>query len=123
MSSPTFAKLLVRDADRSVAFYEALGFALVRAETVFVQLRWAEGADLWLVRTPAGRTLDGARGVGVLVCFQADDPGVDAIAARAIAAGAAVDGPTDQPWHTREIIVVDPDGYRVNFLQSSWSGA
>lgn len=115
----TFAKLLVGDAERSVAFYTGLGFTLVQQDPVFVQLKWGE-AELWLVRTPAGRALEGARGVGVLVCFRADDPGVDALAERARTIGAAHTGPTDQPWHTRELVVTDPDGYRVNFLQSSW---
>ncbi|MFN7143662.1 MAG: VOC family protein [Myxococcota bacterium] len=116
--APAFPKLLVEDAPRSLAFYEALGFAVVQRDPVFTQLRWGPGADLWLVRTPPGKALEGRRGVGVLLCFHAD--GVDAIAARARKVGAAVDGPTDQPWHTREIIVTDPDGYRLNFLQSSW---
>jgi hypothetical protein len=22
-----------------------------------------------------------------------------------------------QPWHTRELIVTDPDGYRLNFIE------
>jgi hypothetical protein len=22
-----------------------------------------------------------------------------------------------QPWHTREVIVTDPDGYRLNFIE------
>lgn len=114
----SFAKLLVADADRSVAFYEALGFTLSERDPVFARLRWANGADLFLVRQPAGRSLEGRRGVGVLVCFRVE--GVDALAALARAAGAAVDGPTDQPWHTREIVVTDPDGYRLNFLQSAW---
>ncbi len=119
MNAPAFAKLLVADTDRSVRFYQALGFALVQREAVFTQLRFAPGADLWLVATPPGRTLEGARGVGVLVCFHTD--AVDLVAARARDAGARVEGPIDQPWHTREVIVTDPDGYRLNFLQSSWA--
>ncbi|MES2639965.1 MAG: VOC family protein [Myxococcota bacterium] len=114
----SFAKLLVTDADRSVAFYEALGFVLTERDAVFARLRWTNGADLFLVRQPAGQTLEGRRAVGVLVCFRTE--GVDTLAGWARAAGARVDGPTDQPWHTREIVVTDPDGYRLNFLESSW---
>ena len=116
----SFAKLLVADMARSVGFYTALGFVPAHQDEVFTQLRWGE-AELWLVRLPPGRALDGARGVGVLVCFRADAPGVDTVAERARAAGAVVSGPTDQPWHTREALVTDPDGYRLNFLQSSWA--
>jgi catechol 2,3-dioxygenase-like lactoylglutathione lyase family enzyme len=118
----TFAKLLVADMARSVGFYTALGFSIAHQDDVFTQLRLGE-AELWLVRTPPGRGLEGARGLGVLVCFRADTPGVDSLAEKARALGAPVAGPVDQPWHTREIIVTDPDGYRVNFLQSSWGDA
>jgi catechol 2,3-dioxygenase-like lactoylglutathione lyase family enzyme len=115
-----FPKLLVADPDRSVAFYEALGFVLFQRDNVFAQLRWAPGAEVVLVTTPAGRTLEGRRGVGVLLCFRADAVGVDTVAERARMLAAPIDGPADQPWHTREVVVTDPDGYRVNFLQSSW---
>jgi catechol 2,3-dioxygenase-like lactoylglutathione lyase family enzyme len=121
--APSFAKLLVADVPRSLALYEALGFEVAERDPVFTRLRLPNGADLFLVRLPAGRALEGKRGVGTLVCFRVDrdvDGGVDALAERARAAGAPVDGPTDQPWHTREIVVTDPDGYRVNFVQSAW---
>jgi uncharacterized glyoxalase superfamily protein PhnB len=48
------------------------------------------------------------------------DDAVDDVAERARAAGAPTDGPADQLWHTREVIVTDPDGYRLNFVQSAW---
>lgn len=116
--STSFTKLLIADADRSVAFYEALGFTLTARDSVFARLRWAETAELYLVRQPNGHSLEGRRGVGVLICFRTE--AVDTIADLARAAGASVDGPSDQPWHTREIVVTDPDGYRLNFLQSAW---
>jgi len=119
----SFVKLLVADPDRSIPLYEALGFEVAERDPVFTRLRLPNGADLFLVRLPAGRGLEGKRGVGALVCFRVDrdaDGGVDALAERARAARAPVDGPTDQPWHTREIVVTDPDGYRLNFVQSAW---
>lgn len=118
--APAFVKLLVADPESSVRFYEALGFTLRQRDPVFAHLAWGPGAELYLVSTPPGRSLEGRRGVGVLVCFRADDRGVDAVAERVRAMGAPMDGPVDQPWHTREIVVTDPDGYRLTFLQSSW---
>jgi uncharacterized glyoxalase superfamily protein PhnB len=55
--------------------------------------------------------------MGVLVGFRAGSEGVDAVAAKAAALGAHVEGPTEQPWYTREIVVTDPDGYRLNFIE------
>lgn len=119
--APTFVKLLVADPDRSVRFYEALGFVLLHRDPVFARLRWGATAELYLVTTPAGRALEGPLGVGVLVCFLADEPGVEEVAKRARRARSArVDGPQEMPWQTREVIVTDPDGYRLDFLQSIW---
>ena len=114
---PAYVKLLVADAARSRAFYEALGFRVRHADDVFTHLRWARGADVFLVATPPGMPFAAARGSGVIVCVSAVDEDLETIAARARAAGGAVTGPAPQPWHTREIVVTDPDGYRVAFVQ------
>jgi lactoylglutathione lyase len=117
---PSYAKLLVADPARTAGFYELLGFQCVQRDNVFVHLRWARYADLFLVATPPGLTLPGARGVGVILCFHAGgDVALETIAARASAAGAAVDGPREQPWYTREVLITDPEGYRVAFVEPS----
>src|SRR5687768_7426403 len=113
----SFVKLLCADVNASVAFYEKLGFTVDGRDNVFVHLKWGAGADLYLVTTPAQVKLEGRRGVGILVGFTAVKdvtPTVDDVAARASQAGATVDGPRDQPWHTHEVVVTDPDGYRLN---------
>ncbi|XXF76135.1 VOC family protein [Myxococcaceae bacterium GXIMD 01537] len=114
---PSFVKLLVSDPEHSAKFYEALGFERVQAEPPFLHLRWGSGMDVYLVSPPAALKLEGRRGVGVLLGFRAGEAGVDAVASRAQAQGAAVEGPLLQPWHTREVIVTDPDGYRLNFIE------
>jgi catechol 2,3-dioxygenase-like lactoylglutathione lyase family enzyme len=113
----SFVKLLVADGERSARFYEALGFERVQAEPPFLHLRWGGAADVYLVATPAGAALQGRRGLGVLVGFRAGSEGIQAIVERALKLGVEVDGPTLQPWHTREILITDPDGYRLNFIE------
>ena len=113
----SFMKLLVADGERSARFYEALGFERVQAEPPFLHLRWGGGADVYLVSTPAGAAIQGRRGVGVLVGFRAGAQGLQAVVERAQKLGVEVDGPTLQPWHTREILITDPDGYRLNFIE------
>ncbi len=113
----SFTKLLVADGERSARFYEALGFERVQAEPPFLHLRWGGVADVYLVSTPAGSALQGRRGLGVLVGFRADPEGLQAVVERAQKLGVEVDGPTLQPWHTREILITDPDGYRLNFIE------
>jgi catechol 2,3-dioxygenase-like lactoylglutathione lyase family enzyme len=113
----SFMKLLVSDGERSARFYEALGFERVQAEPPFIHLRWGGSADVYLVSTPAGAALQGRRGLGVLVGFRAGAEGIEAVIARAQKLGVEVDGPMLQPWHTREILITDPDGYRLNFIE------
>lgn len=113
----SFVKVLVADAERSARFYAALGFERLHAEPPFIHLRWEGQADVYLVTLPGGRGLEGRRGVGVLLGFRVGAVGLEALAEKARAEGAGVEGPTLQPWHTREIVVTDPDGYRLNFIE------
>lgn len=113
----SFVKVLVSDPERSARFYEALGFKRVHAEPPFIHLRWEGQAELYLVTLPPTVKLEGRRGLGVLLGFRIGATGLEEVASRAQALGASVDGPTVQPWYTREIIVTDPDGYRLNFIE------
>ena len=113
----SFVKLLVSDVERSAAFYEALGFKRLRAEPPFLQLRFENQAEVYLVKAPSALEVAGRRGVGVLIGIRVGAAGVEEVASRARALGVEVDGPTRQPWHTREIVLADPDGYRLNFIE------
>ena len=43
---------------------------------------------------------------------------VDAIAKRVRRDGnVQISGPHDRPWNAREVIVIDPNGYRLNFTE------
>ncbi len=111
-----FTKLLVLDQAASAKFYEALGFTRVGADGTFIHMRWEERGDVLLVSAPTGVRVDGKRGWGVLQCFTSQTE-LPVIAERAAALNAPTQGPETQPWHTRELVVTDPDGYRLNFVQ------
>lgn len=111
-----FVKLLVLDQAASATFYEALGFTRVGVDGTFIHLRWEERGDVVLVKAPTGVRLDGKRGWGVLLSFTSQTD-LDTLAERARALTAPIQGPEVQPWHTRELVVTDPDGYRLNFMQ------
>ncbi len=113
---PSHVRLLVSDVERSIPFYEGLGFTCINRDGVFVHLRWAKYADVFLVVLPNGAGLGGQRGLGVLLAFYGGDIPLDAIAARAVKLGAAVDGPKVMPWFSNELVVTDPDGYRLVFV-------
>lgn len=111
-----FTKLLVLDVNASAAFYEALGFTRVGTDGTFIHLRWEAHGDVMLVGAPTGVRVDGKRGWGVLLCFTTRTS-VDELLQRAAKVNAPTSGPETQPWHTRELVVTDPDGYRLNFVQ------
>lgn len=119
MTTPSlgfFVKLLVLDNAASAKFYETLGFTRVGADGTFIHLRWEERGDVMLVSAPTGVRVDGKRGWGVLLSFTSQTE-LATLAERAVALSAPSDGPELKPWHTRELVVTDPDGYRLNFVQ------
>jgi len=115
--------LTVGDLDRSVRFYtDALGFIVDERYTddagvlrgVMVKagiVRIGLSQDDW----KKGR--DRQKGVGSgLWCVTVQD--VDAAAARAKAAGAALtEEPHDVPWGGRAFSVDDPDGFHLTFYR------
>lgn len=111
-----FVKLLVLDRAASASFYERLGFVRVGADATFIHLRWEERGDLMLVSAPVGVRVDGRRGWGVLLSFTSQTE-LATLAERATALSAPMEGPEVKPWHTSELVVTDPDGYRINFVQ------
>ena len=111
-----FTKLLVLDPKVSATFYESLGFTRVGADATFIHMRWQESGDILLVGAPTGVQVSGKRGWGVLLCFTSATD-VNELVTRAQALNAPMQGPEVQPWHTRELVVTDPDGYRLNFVQ------
>lgn len=110
----SFVKLLVLDKEASATFYEALGFSRVGSDGTHVHLRFGAQGDVFLVDVPSGVNVEGRRGWGVLISFTGD---VDEVVKRAAALGAPTQGPEVKPWHTREVVVTDPDGYRLCFLE------
>jgi catechol 2,3-dioxygenase-like lactoylglutathione lyase family enzyme len=112
----SFVKLLVLDKEASARFYEALGFKRVGTDGAHVHLRWGAHGDVFLVGVPSGVPVEGRRAWGVLLGFAARGR-VDLVANTARQLGAPTQGPDVTPWHTREVLVTDPDGFRLCFTE------
>ena len=120
---PSFPMLAVRDLAASARWYQqVLGFQIVfempgpSGAPVLIHLRWAKYADLLLV-SDASQT-SAAKGVGVTLYFAMAQGSVDDFAAQIGSKGVSiVSGPVDQRWNAREVILLDPDGYRLTFTQ------
>ena len=108
-------QLRMTDAERSLAFYAALGF------TVDWEHRFDTGMPLFAQLTREGQTIflsahAGDCAVGGAIYFKVRD--VDACARAFAAAGVPiVTAPWDTDWGTREMVLVDPDHNRLRFAQ------
>ena len=119
-----FPTLSVADVAASVEWYTGkMGFASVFSMPgpgggiVMAHLRWRKYADLLLV-PDAGPSDDGRRkGVGIVLSFLADSEPVDDLAAGLASRGVEIaEGPVTRPWNVRDIVVLDPDWYRLVFF-------
>lgn len=111
--------LTVDDVGKSLQFFEALGFV--------VEERWEHDGELKgaMVRAGAVRLgidqddwkkgRDRRKGVGMRL-FVETQGDIDELAARAKAAGIALDGePHDAEWGSRMFDVTEPSGFKLTF--------
>jgi len=108
--------LTVDDLQKSIAFYEALGFA--------IDERWEDKGTLLGVMLRAGKTQiglnqddwkkgrDRKKGIGVRLSIETTPRNVDEIAKRARNAGITLTSePHDTEWKSRAFEVTDPSGF------------
>ena len=122
---PSYTTLMVHDLNISTRWYcDTLGFSLVsqmpgaNGDPIMSHLRWAPHADLILMEEGPNSLIASIRGAGVTLNFTVLRESVDAIAERVRRDGnVQVSGPHDRPWNAREVIVIDPNGYRLNFTE------
>jgi uncharacterized glyoxalase superfamily protein PhnB len=120
--------LTVDDLQKSIAFYEAVGFA--------IEDRWEDHGTLIGVMMRAGATQialnqddwkkgrDRTKGIGVRLSIATRREDVDAIAQRVRNAGIALKSePRDTEWASRAFELVDPTGYVLTVFSEPPSGA
>ncbi len=109
--------LTVDDLQKSIAFYEAVGFT--------IDERWEDNGTLLGVMMRAGKNQiglnqddwkkgrDRKKGIGVRISLSVATPeNVDAIAKRVKGAGIPLKSePQDTEWNSRAFELVDPTGY------------
>jgi uncharacterized glyoxalase superfamily protein PhnB len=116
--------LTVDDLQKSIRFYEALGFA--------IDERWEEKGTLLGVMMRAGRTeiglnqddwkkgRDRQKGIGVRLSISTTPGHVDEIARRAKDAGITLKSePHDTAWKSRAFEVSDPSGFLLTIFSET----
>ena len=104
-------ELFVRDLRRSLIFYQALGFDVVRADDHFAMLAWEEHRLFLDQRDdlPAPPPTP-VMNVRVMV------PDVDRVWQRVNELGLRVVAPiADRPYRLRDFTIADPDGFGLRF--------
>jgi len=119
---PSFVTLSASDVAASTSWYQSvLGFRVVftmpgpGGGVVLAHLRLHRYADLLLAATRSA--VPPPRGAGIQLNFNLTDRSIDDLAAHVKSQWGDVEGPITQPWNARELYVVDPDGYRLAFVQ------
>ena len=123
---PSFPTLIVKDVEASSNFYQnALGFKHIftmpgpDGQPSLVHLRWTKYADLLITKSRDAKEIPEPKGVGISLnfnMFEHFNGDMEAFANHAHENGANVTGPVDQPWNVREVMVFDPDGYKLIFV-------
>jgi uncharacterized glyoxalase superfamily protein PhnB len=116
--------LTVDDLQKSITFYEALGFE--------IDERWEEKGTLLGVMLRAGSTeiglsqddwkkgRDRKKGIGVRLSLSTTRANVDEIARRAKSAGITLTSdPHDTEWNTRAFEVRDPSGFLLTIFSET----
>jgi catechol 2,3-dioxygenase-like lactoylglutathione lyase family enzyme len=107
-------EVLVRDLAVSRAFYERLGFEVIRQDGSFLEVAW-EGHLLFLAESPGLPAVPDAPAANVRVMV----PDVDRWWAAAREMGARIVAPIgDRDYGLRDFTVADPDGFGLRF--ASW---
>ena len=120
--------LTVDDLQKSITFYEALGFA--------IDERWEDNGTLLGVMMRAGRTeiglnqddwkkgRDRQKGIGVRLSISTTRGNVDELAKRAKNAGITLKSePHDAEWKSRAFEVSDPSGYLLTIYSEAAASA
>jgi uncharacterized glyoxalase superfamily protein PhnB len=115
--------LTVNDLQKSLTFFEALGFE--------VEDRWEQDGALMGAMLKAGNAhlglsqddwkkgRDRAKGVGVRIYIEADD-NIDEVAARAKSSGVTLQRePHDTEWGSRALEVMEPSGFLLTIASRS----
>ena len=122
---PMFPTLSVTDIGASASWYtEKVGFARVFAipgsggEVVLEHLRWSKYADLLLVPEANAPYPAQAKGTGITLSFLVQTETIDDMTMRLEANRVEiVEGPVNRPWNTRDIVIIDPNGFRLTFFE------
>jgi catechol 2,3-dioxygenase-like lactoylglutathione lyase family enzyme len=106
----------VDDLERSITYYEKLGFAFGEPWGGFYAIGHIDGLELHLKEAPKNEAERQYRRSNEHLDASAGVDGIEAFYSRCIANGVTVIRPlTETDWGTKDFYIEDPDGYVVGF--------
>lgn len=109
-------QFLVDDLDRSINYYQKLGFTFGEPWEGFYAIGELDGLELHLKEAPGNVEERRHRRVNDHLDAAAGVDGIEAFYARCAANGATIIKPlAPTPWGTKDFYIEDPDGYVVCF--------
>lgn len=118
---PLFIRMFVRDVAATAKWYaDALGFRSIYVQPdlngrqMMNHIRLAKYQDLMLLPQPQNAADTPCNGLIISFPYNGN---LEALAQRAISAGATVGGPAAMPYNAYELTVIDPNGFILIFSQ------
>ena len=109
-------QFLVTDLERSIAYYQELGFAFGEPWGGFYAIGQRDGLELHLKEAPANPAERQYRRAHEHLDAAAGVDGIEAFYAHCVASGVTVLRPLmPTAWGTKDFYVEDPDGYITSF--------
>ena len=109
-------QFLVDDLDRSIAYYQKLGFTFGEPWKGFYAIGDLDGLELHLKEAPKNQEERQYRRDNDHLDASAGVDGIEAFYERCVANDATILKPlATTPWGTKDFYVEDPDGYIISF--------
>ena len=116
--------LTANDLERSIRFYEGLGFRIQEnmeegGKLLGVMMEAGGGAVLGISQDDFAKGKDRVKGIGMRLYLETDQD-IESLAKQASAAGVHLDqGPAPLPWGPMGFTATDPDGFRITISKPS----
>ncbi len=113
-----FASLQVRDLEASKAFYtDKLGFEVSEMSNSYACVfKYNKGEASFAIRTPIGNIEGKELGVGASLWFAIDEK-IEALEIQLAEKAVAILGAINQTPFGKTLMIKDPDGYIITFLE------
>ena len=109
-------QFLVDDLERSIAYYQKIGFSFEEPWDGFYSIGRLDGLEVHLKEAPKNQAERRWRRANEHLDASAGVDGIEAFYEQCVANGITIIKPlADTAWGTKDFYVEDPDGYSISF--------